>query len=78
MSSEDFGYTYDGYGYMITYMGKNIGGAGTATRNHNDFKTHRESAEVTWRQCLKLNETRPFDPEKYNGSMWNWFNNKVE
>jgi hypothetical protein len=73
MVSEDFGYTCDGYGYMITYQGKPIGGAGVLNRNgRKDYKTHEESADATIRQCRNLDKTRPFTFDKYKG-MWEWF-----
>jgi len=56
LKRDDFNFSYDYFGHMIQYMGKNIGGAGVmkpyGRKVPSNLKFNREQAEITVRDIL--------------------------
>ena len=64
LKKEDFSFTYDHYGYQVTYKGKRIGGAGTFNRsgriNPTNLTFYRQQAEITIRDILQGGRCQDF------------------
>ncbi len=74
--ADPWGYTYNSQGYMITFNGKPVGGAGTLGTGKGrharaNARGHKESAEVTLRQCREYHKKNPFKPSVHK-HIWAW------
>lgn len=56
LKREDLHYTYDHFGYNLTYKGRSIGGAGVkekGRRIHSNLKFHKSQAEMEIDHLIK-------------------------